>query len=142
MELLIYVFHPDDTSLLVQELADLDEAIDLCHDLVEVDGYVRAEVWNDGGDRLYGIGYTAGGLRVYAEVPRSGPPPVKLTPPGTASVRHSDVVPGHADRDAPPGEPAADGDATAPAVDRAASPGGQLRILGDAASDGVQWFGG
>ena len=53
MQLLVYVRHPDETSMLIDTLSDQEEAIALCHDLVAVDGYERAEVWSEDGDRLY-----------------------------------------------------------------------------------------
>lgn len=71
MQLLVYVYHPDATSLLVEELADLEEAVSICHDLVAVDGYLRAEVWDEAGEQLYGVERVGGTLRSYG-VPTEG----------------------------------------------------------------------
>lgn len=66
MLLLVYVYHPDATSLLVEELTELDEAVAVCYDLVAVDGYMRAEVWTEAGEQRYGVERVRGGtLRTY-----------------------------------------------------------------------------
>ena len=80
MQLQVYVFHPDTTSLLVESVVDFEEAVDLCHELVAVDGYVRAEVWNEAGEQRYGVERAGGTLRTYgaltdADVPSRVLPP-------------------------------------------------------------------
>ena len=69
MQLLVYVFHPDSTSLLVESFTDFEEAVAACHDLVAVDGYVRAEVWTEAWEQRYGVQRSGGGtLRTYGVV--------------------------------------------------------------------------
>ena len=143
MELSIYVFHPDDTSLLVEELFDLDEAIALCHDLVAVDGYVRAEVWNEAGERLYGIGCTGGGLHTYHDPVRPGPPPVRLSAPPQPRVPDARATPRQGAVDA---APEAGGSGNTPGASAATSTTSidsdrRPRFLGDTGDVPASWLG-
>ena len=54
MRLLVCVYEDVDAErVLVDELSDLDEAVACSRDLVESDGYPRAEVWSAAGRRLF-----------------------------------------------------------------------------------------
>jgi hypothetical protein len=127
MELLVYVYHPDATSLLVETLSELEEAVALCRELVAVDGYVRAEVWTEGGTRLYGAARDGGTLRTYdtrAEAETSlpawpAPDPDPRTP---------------ADRPAAAAEPS-------PAAEPRPCSGDGPRILGQRPGEEVTWLG-
>jgi hypothetical protein len=81
MLLQVYVFHPDSTSLLVESIIDFEEAVDLCHELVAVDGYLRAEVWNEAGEQRFGVERAGGTLRTWgALTDPDAPSPVRPPP--------------------------------------------------------------
>ena len=130
--LLVYVFHPDATSLLVESLTDFEEAADLCQELVAVDGYVRAEVWNEAGEQRYGVERAGGTLRTYGVLTEAERPPV-LAPSERVlalelAATRAMARQGTADDRA---HPLDDDDGTA----------GPPRILGERPGRPEQWFG-
>ncbi|HEY0970059.1 MAG TPA: hypothetical protein VGE02_03670 [Gemmatimonadales bacterium] len=129
MQLQVYVRHPDETSMFIDAVSDQDEAITLCHDLVVVDGYERAEVWSEDGERLYCIERREGAvLNTLDDLDRSTP--IRLRTPADS--------PGGAD----------EGDAEPPAPPpvilppaRRELPGELPRILGEQPGHEERWLG-
>lgn len=121
MNLLVYVYHPDGTTLLVETLSELEEAVALCRDLVAEDGYVRSEVWTESGERLYGAARRGGTLRTY-----------DTAADGDGSAWPAPERPANEPADRAPSRP--------PAEER--RPAGEIpRILGEQPGEDVTWLG-
>lgn len=110
LQWLVYVRHPDETSMLIEAVADQEEAIALCHDLVVVDGYERAEIWSEDGERLYCLERREGAsLRTMNDLDRSMPlrlrTPDDVAPPAdehdALGVRRDDLSAGNGRRAEP-----------------------------------------
>lgn len=82
MPLLIYTYDADALPSLLEETADAEEAVAICRALVEEDGYPRAEVWDEEGDRLYAViraGEAVLTIGSAADVSAHAPPPPRAS---------------------------------------------------------------
>ena len=129
MNLLVYVYHPDGTTLLVETLSELEEAVALCRDLVAEDGYVRAEVWTESGERLYGAARRGGTLRTYD---------ARGDDDGDATAWPAPEPSRHEPADRPPSARAV---AEQRQVPQARPSGDGPRILGQQPGEQVTWLG-
>ena len=73
MPFFLYVFDADAQPSLFDEVAELEESVAICEELVAEDGYPRAEVWSAGGDRLYGAVREGGSLRTFGQLDEVDP---------------------------------------------------------------------
>lgn len=146
MQLQVYVRHPDETSMLIDTLSDQEEAITLCHDLVVVDGYERAEIWSEDGERLYCVERREGAsLHTVNELDRTAMLRLRPLADARPADEHDDRHDEHEEYDEHDDEPGARrGDPSAGNGRRAELPPrtpGLPRILGEQPGHEERWLG-
>lgn len=150
MRLLVCAYEgPDAERVVVDELSDLDDAVACCRDLVESEGYARAEVWSGVGRTLFVVVRDGSGIYESDEPDEAA----LLEPPGPLHEPHATrgydpeahrrsrehpLPPVNAD--GPPAEPADDGVPRLPPLPPV-DPGKPGDLLGEQPGRGERWFG-
>ena len=122
MPFFLYVFDADAQPSLFDEVAELEESVAICEELVAEEGYPRAEVWSAAGDRLYGVAREGGALRTFGQLD---------------DAEGADGADGADDGAAPRGREAAPAQPTADAAPKLPLD----RLFGERPERPEQWFG-